>query len=142
VPTYIDASLELANLWRRTGRKEAAMRVVIELLERDMTLTDPLLILGELLFELGRRRDAALAFARLRRVDPLHPAALYYEGALFAEQHRFREAIERWEKVVQVDPDGQYGRRARRDGRTAADLARIFTTGKRAPVAAAAAGGR
>jgi tetratricopeptide (TPR) repeat protein len=132
VPTYVDASLELAQLWRRTGKKDAAMRVVIELLERDMTLTPALLALGELLFELGRRKDAALAFARLRRMDPAHPAALYYEGALFAEQHRFREAIERWEKVVEIEPDGPYGRRARRDGRTAADLAKIFTNGARA----------
>jgi cytochrome c-type biogenesis protein CcmH/NrfG len=68
----------------------------------------------------------------LRRMEPAHPAALYYEGALFAEQHRFREAIERWEKVVEIEPDGPYGRRARRDGRTAADLAKIFTNGARA----------
>jgi tetratricopeptide (TPR) repeat protein len=131
VPTYVDASLELAQLWRRTGRREAAMRVAIELLERDMTLTPALLALGEILFELGRRKDAALAFARLRRMEPSHPAALYYEGALFAEQHRFREAIERWEKVVEIEPDGPYGRRARRDGRTASDLAKIFTNGAR-----------
>ncbi len=53
VPTYVDASLELAGLWRRTGRGEAALRVIIELLERDTTLIAALLALGELLFENG-----------------------------------------------------------------------------------------
>ena len=83
--------------------------------------------LGELLFRIGRRRDAAHALRRLLAVQPGHPpGARYYEGALFAGQHRYREAIERWDEVIAADPDGPFGRRAWRDRRTADDLARSF----------------
>ncbi|HWZ57951.1 MAG TPA: tetratricopeptide repeat protein [Gemmatimonadaceae bacterium] len=127
VPTYVDAGLELAAVWRRTGRPDAALHILVELLERDLTLIPAMLALGELLFETGRRADAARAFGRLRRLEPGHPAALYYEGALLAEQRHYRDAIERWEQVIAADPDGRYARLARRDKRTAADLAQIFS---------------
>ena len=69
VPTYVDAGLELAAVWRRTGRPDAALHLLVELLERDLTLIPAMLALGELLFETGRRADAARAFGRLRRLD-------------------------------------------------------------------------
>jgi tetratricopeptide (TPR) repeat protein len=137
VPTYVDAGLELAAVWKRTARHDAALQMLVELLERDLTLIPAMLALGELLFEMGRRADAARAFGRLKRLDPGHPAALYYEGAMLAEQRRYRDAIERWEQVMTIDPNGHYGRLARRDKRTAADLAQIFTSRRRnAPAAA------
>ena len=85
-----------------------------------------MLALGELLFETGRRRDAGQAWARLLAVEPKHPGGLYYQGALLAEHERYPEAIERWDQVIAIDPDGSFAARARRDRRTAADLARIF----------------
>jgi len=52
---------------------------------------------------------------------------LFYEGAILVEQHRYRDAIARWEKVVELGPATEYARRARRDMRTAADLQRILS---------------
>jgi tetratricopeptide (TPR) repeat protein len=98
----------------------------VELLERDASHAPALLALGELLFESGRRRDAAQAWARLLVVEPGHPGGLYYQGALLAERNRYREAIDRWDQVIATDPDGPFAARARRDRRTAADLAQIF----------------
>jgi cytochrome c-type biogenesis protein CcmH/NrfG len=63
------------------------------------------------------------------RFDREHAGAMYFEGVLLAEQHRYREAIERWHKVIELEPAGEYARRARRDARTAADLQSIFTPG-------------
>jgi tetratricopeptide (TPR) repeat protein len=140
VPTYVDAGLELAAVWRRTGRPDAALHVLVELLERDLTLIPAMLALGELLFETGRRGDAARAFGRLRRLEPGHPAALYYEGALLAEQRQYRDAIERWELVIAADPDGRYAGLARRDKRTAADLAQIFSPRQRGETLAMSGG--
>jgi tetratricopeptide (TPR) repeat protein len=88
---------------------------------------DALLSLGEVLLEVGRREDALTAFGRVLRFDPGHAGALYHEGVLLAEQHRYREAIERWNRVVQLD-GGEYAHRARRDARTAADLQHIFAS--------------
>ena len=70
--------------------------------------------------------DASVAFARVLRFDPEHVGALYVEGVLAADQHRYREAIERWRRVVDLEPASEYARRARRDSRTAVDLQRIF----------------
>jgi tetratricopeptide (TPR) repeat protein len=66
---------------------------------------------------------------RLLTLDPEHVGAMYFEGVLLAEQHRYREAIERWHKVIDLEPAGEFARRARRDARTAADLQSIFTPG-------------
>ena len=53
----------------------------------------------------GRKRDAAHAFARVLRFDPSHVGALFHEGVILAEQHRYRDAIERWQRVIELEPD-------------------------------------
>jgi tetratricopeptide (TPR) repeat protein len=126
VPTYNEAALALASLRRRLHRSDESLVLLIELLQRDPYNLDALTSLGETLFESGRRNDAAVAFARVLRFDPEHVGALYFEGVLAADHHRYREAIDRWRRVVDLEPASEYARRARRDSRTAADLQRIF----------------
>jgi cytochrome c-type biogenesis protein CcmH/NrfG len=77
-------------------------------------------------------------FARLLVVEPGHPGALYYVGAILADQHRYREAIERWDAVIATQPEGTFAQRARRDRRTASDLAHIFVRRQGPPAGAAA----
>jgi tetratricopeptide (TPR) repeat protein len=126
VPTYNEAALALASLRRRLHRCDDSLVLLIDLLQRDPYNLDALTSLGETLFESGRRNDAAVAFARVLRFDPEHVGALYFEGVLAADHHRYREAIDRWRRVVDLEPASEYARRARRDSRTAADLQRIF----------------
>ena len=126
VPTYNEAALALASLRRRLQRHEESLVLLVDLLQRDPYNLDALTSLGETLFESGRRADAAVAFARVLRFDPDHVGAVYFEGVLAADQHRYREAIDRWRRVVDLEPASEYARRARRDTRTAADLQRIF----------------
>ena len=126
VPTYTEAALALASLRRRLQRHEDSIALLVDLLQRDPYNLDALTSLGETLFESARRADAAVAFARVLRFDTEHVGALYFEGVLAADQHRYREAIERWRRVVDLEPASEYARRARRDTRTAADLQRIF----------------
>jgi len=66
------------------------------------------------------------AFRRILRFDPDHVGALYYDGVLLNEQKHFREAIERWTRVIEREPAGEFARRARRASRTASDLQSIF----------------
>jgi tetratricopeptide (TPR) repeat protein len=127
VPTYAEATLELAALRRDSGRVGEAMDMLIELLQRDSHHLEALLALGVTLQKASRPKDAQLAFERILRFDPEHVGALYHEGVLLAEQHRFRDAIARWTKVIDLEPAGDYARRARRDARTASDLQQIFT---------------
>jgi tetratricopeptide (TPR) repeat protein len=126
VPTYAEATLELAAIRRMGGKGGEALDLLIALLERDPYHFDALLALGESLLALARKGDALTAFHRVLRFDPNHAGALYYDGVLLNEQKRFREAIERWRRVIDLEPAGEFARRARRDARTAADLHAIF----------------
>jgi tetratricopeptide (TPR) repeat protein len=126
VPTYTEAALALASLRRRLQRHGESLALLVDLLQRDPYNLDALTSLGETLFESARRADASVAFARVLRFDPEHVGALYFEGVLAADQHRYRDAIERWRRVVDLEPASEYARRARRDTRTATDLQRIF----------------
>ena len=45
---------------------------------------------------------------------------------LLGEQRRYRDAIERWQRVLELSPTSDYAKRARREIRTASDLQRVF----------------
>ena len=126
VPTYAEATLELATLRRLTGRPREAVSMLVDLLQRDPYSFDGLIALGETLLELGRKADAGTAFHRVLAFDPDHVGAMFYEGVLLADQKRYQEAIAQWARVVDLEPAGEYARRARRESRTAADLLKVF----------------
>ena len=68
-----------------------------------------------------------MSIERVLRFDPRHVGALFMHGVLLADQHRYREAIERVGRAsIALEPDGEFARRARREVRTATDLLRIF----------------
>jgi hypothetical protein len=52
---------------------------------------------------------------------------LYYDGILLTDQKRFRDAIDRWRRAIEIDPSSDFARRARREARTAMDLDTIFS---------------
>ena len=67
---------------------------------------------------------------RLRRrcrFDPEHAGRDYFQG-LVGAQHRFREATQYWARVIDLEPAGEFARRARRESRTAIDLQHIFSS--------------
>jgi hypothetical protein len=45
---------------------------------------------------------------------------------MFADQRRYRDALAQWVRVVELDPDGAFAERARRESRTATDLLKVF----------------
>ena len=68
-----------------------------------------------------------VAFTRVLRFDPNHVGALYYEGAVLAEQERYREAVDRFQQVIDMAPSSEFARRARREIKSATDLGRRST---------------
>ncbi|MGQ0647107.1 MAG: tetratricopeptide repeat protein [Gemmatimonadaceae bacterium] len=120
------ATLALARLRRERGQPDQTVALLADFLSLDPYHLEALAALGESLFLVGRRQDAQFAFARLRRFDPEHVAALYFEGVMLAEDHQFEAAIERWRRVIELEPATEFARRARRDARTAEDLRRIL----------------
>jgi cellulose synthase operon protein C len=142
VPTYAEATLELAALRQRTGRVPEALDLLIELLHRDPYHFEALIALGETLLELGRDEDAYVAFARVLKFEPTSAPALYHTGVLLARQRRYREAIDCWREVASRDPAGELGRRARREMRSAGDLQQILRERVTAVVGLSADGAR
>lgn len=126
VPTYAEATLELATLRRLTGDLQAAVGVLVDLLVRDSYNFDGHIALGETLLDLGRPGDATTAFHRVLAFDPEHAGALFHDGVILSGQKRYRDAIERWRRVVELEPAGEYARRSRREMRTAEDLLTVF----------------
>lgn len=126
VPTYTEASLELAALRRATGRHADAMRVLAELLQLDSYNFSALIALAETLIDMGRMKDAMVACGRVLTFDPENVGAVFYEGVLLAQQKRYKEAVDRWNRVVELEPAGEFAKRARREARSAADLLKVF----------------
>jgi tetratricopeptide (TPR) repeat protein len=119
VPTYADATLALAGLYRVEQRTREALQLLVDFLERDPYSFDGLVALGELLLEMERPDDAAVAFYRVLRFDPRHVGAIFHQGMLLARQERFREAIASFRRVGELEPDSEYARRAFREARGA-----------------------
>jgi tetratricopeptide (TPR) repeat protein len=125
-PSGADAVLALARMRREQRRADETIGPLATFLGLEPYHLEALASLGESLFLVGRRDDAAFAFARIRKFDRDHVAALYFEGVLLAEQHAFEAAIERWRRVSELQPASDFAHRARRDTRSAEDLQRIF----------------
>ena len=117
VPTYADATLALAGVYKLGHRPREALVLLVEFLERDPYSFSGLIALGELLLDEGRHSDAAVAFQRVLRFDETHVGAIFYQGVLLAGQERFREALASWRKVAVLEPDSEYARRAFRESR-------------------------
>ena len=127
VPTYAEATLELARCAARRGaptRRSTCSSRCWSAIPTTSTRCS----------RWPRRcsRSAASAtrrtpIRRILRFDPDHVGALYYDGILLTDQKRFREAIERWRRVIELDPSSEFARRARREARTAMDLDTIFS---------------
>jgi tetratricopeptide (TPR) repeat protein len=113
VPTFAEATLELAFLWRATDRGHDALALLVELLERDPYHFDALVALGETLLEVNRPGDATTAFARVLRFQADNVAALFHMSTLIARQGRYPEADVGWRRVLELDPNGPYAGRAR-----------------------------
>ena len=126
VPTYAEATLELASLKRVTGRPRDAVNLLVDLLQRDPYNFEALIALGETLLTMGRSADARVAFTRVLRFDPTHVGAIFYDGVLAAGEKRYRDAIAAWQHVIDLEPAGEFARRSRREMRTAQDLLRVF----------------
>jgi len=76
LPGYGAAALPLAEAYRRQGDRESAVRTLVDLLGVDPYHLDGLTRLGVLLYETGRRAQAAVALRRVLRIDPDHAGAL------------------------------------------------------------------
>ncbi|MGE3527683.1 MAG: tetratricopeptide repeat protein, partial [Gemmatimonadales bacterium] len=88
---------------------------------------DALVLLGRTLLDDDRPQQALESFIRALKFDPAHPAGLYYAGVALTRLRRYQQAVQLWEKVVQVDPKSDFAHLARSEARSARDLQHILT---------------
>jgi len=126
LPTFAAANLALSDLVRRTGRPGDALELLIPVLETDPYDFDALVLLGRCLLDQGRADKAAEAFSRVLRFQPDRTESWYHLGAARNGDRRYEEAIEAWEQVIHLAPTSDYATAARKNARSAKDLAHIF----------------
>lgn len=99
--------------------------------ERDAlgSTDEVLLILGRSLLEMTHLGEAMAVFDQVLARQPTQTAALFHRGVVLAKLRRYAEALEDWEAVGRVDPDGPLGEISRRHARSARQLAALFAAG-------------
>ena len=73
--------------------------------------------------------EAMAVFDQVLARQPTQTAALFHRGVVLAKLRRYTEALEDWETVGRVDPDGPLGEMSRRHARSARQLASLFAAG-------------
>jgi hypothetical protein len=61
--------------------------------------------------------------------DDHNVGAHFFSGVVMARLRRYTEAVQMWDRVIELEPDGPYAREARKHARSALDLKHIFKTG-------------
>ena len=87
---------------------------------------DVLLALGRSLLEVGHLSEALAVFDQVLLHQPSQTAALFHRGVVLAKLRRYGEALDDWDTVGRVDPDGPLGAVSRRHARSARELASLF----------------
>ncbi len=90
---------------------------------------DVLLTLGRSLLEMSHLGEAMAVFDQVLSREPSQTAALFHRGVVLAKLRRYGEALEDWETVGRVDPDGPLGAMSRRHAQSARQLASLFAAG-------------
>jgi len=83
-------------------------------------------LLGRSLLDQARPAQAAEGFSRVLRFEPDRIEAWYHLGTARSQDRRYEEAVEAWERVIQLAPQSDYATAARKNARSAKDLAHIF----------------
>lgn len=90
--------------------------------------TEVLLTLGRSLLEMSHLGEAMAVFDQVLVRQPTQTAALFHRGVVLAKLRRYGEALEDWEAVGRVDPDGPLGTMSLRHARSARQLASLFAS--------------
>ena len=106
------------------------MVLLIPVLEADPYELDALALLGCALIDDGRADRGSEAFVRLLKFDPDRAEAHFHLRQEWAQLRRYPEAVQEWERVMQLQPAGELAQQARRNARSARDLQHIFAQRK------------
>lgn len=103
----------LANVLRETGRQQEAAAYLRRALSRDPDFTEAWYNLALLLEKEGRRSEARRYLEQALQLDAAFADALFNLGRLEFEDGAYLAAAISWEIYAELDPDSDWGRKAR-----------------------------
>jgi tetratricopeptide (TPR) repeat protein len=113
--------VELAELLRRAGRRDEALRVVMHGLGRHPQHADGYDCLGRIQADLGQAPQARWAWEKALQIAPEHGGALRGVAFLYYRDGDARRAADALEHALAVDPNDEAARKALETVRGAGD---------------------
>jgi tetratricopeptide (TPR) repeat protein len=102
----------LAEAYRKAGELDRAAEVLASGLERHPEYSSAHVVLGRVLVDQGRSREAEHEFERVLQLDPHNLVALRALGDLAREDGRRDEALERYQRLLEMEPSDDQVRAA------------------------------
>ena len=128
LPTYGEAAIALADLYRAKEATREAVDLLVDFLAADPADMRVLFSLGLALHDDGRGEAALVVFERVLAHHKKHVPALYMAGVVLGKLKKYPEALAKWQKVIELDPGGPLAAKVRGHTQTAGDLQAIFET--------------
>ena len=104
MPTHIHVLVNLASMYRATGRFQEARRTLDTALHVDARFAIAHHNLGNVLIDLGERAEALRSFERAAALDPRYPDPIAGLAWIAEEEHRLDEARSLAERALQLAP--------------------------------------
>jgi len=118
-PEEVDAEgleervLEAERLYKR-GKRRAATEAVEQLLEEDPDNARALVLRSNLLIEDGELDEALAAASASIAADPQLALGHLAVGVIEQERKEYQQALDAYERYLELDPDGMYARSVKR----------------------------
>ncbi len=103
-PGHSGATLELANVYQLSGKKEKAAELMAKVQVSGEGDANVQYSTGVLHINAGRQDEAAAAFKKAIAIDPAHAESYYHLGTIALNQNNIAEAIASLEKYLSLNP--------------------------------------
>jgi tetratricopeptide (TPR) repeat protein len=95
--------VSLGLIQAEVGKPDDAIASYKRALAIDSTNVRALCNLGNSQYGMGRIADATSLYRKALKIDPRNQEAIYNMAVAFADAQIYREAINYWQKVVEID---------------------------------------
>jgi len=102
--------MQLSDCYTRLGRYEDAAEILVRVVTVDPGNVRLRFKLGNALYRSGRYADALNNFKEISKFDPRNTDILLNMGVVYAEMDSLDQAIEVWERILQIEPDNETAR--------------------------------
>ena len=112
-PSAVEAYQRVGHLYTNQSLEfDKAMRAFRRALELDPRHVPTLINYGQTFYQMDQRGAAAEQIARALQIAPENLTAHYNLALMYAYRDKKQLAIDRWERLIALDPPGEWNRQA------------------------------